>query len=138
MTRSKTLCLSVVALFVGISIGISIERAPSGAGTMLPAAQAAGGVVTSPTAIAPDRYVYYPVTETLGEKGIRGALLICASISLVTTAGIVLVLATESPVHLPALGAEAPAEIVVVAARLPGASLMANVDPALPPYSWRQ
>lgn len=32
---------------------------------------AAGGVVTSPTGIAPDRYVYYPGTEALEKKEIR-------------------------------------------------------------------
>ena len=32
---------------------------------------AAGGTVTSPTAIAPDRYVYYPGTEELGKDEIR-------------------------------------------------------------------
>jgi ribonuclease Z len=32
---------------------------------------AAGGVVTSPTGIAPDRYVYYPGTEALDNKEIR-------------------------------------------------------------------
>ena len=39
---------------------------------MLPAAQAAGGVVKSPTGIAPDRYVYYPGTEALKPDEIRG------------------------------------------------------------------
>ena len=34
-------------------------------------AAAAGGVVTSPTGEAPDRYVYYPGTETLGKDEIR-------------------------------------------------------------------
>ena len=31
----------------------------------------AGGVVESPTGIAPDRYVYYPGTEELGKEEIR-------------------------------------------------------------------
>ena len=31
----------------------------------------AGGTVTSPTAIAPDRYVYYPGTEVLAKDEIR-------------------------------------------------------------------
>ncbi len=57
---------------------------------------------------------------------------------LAAAAALVLVLATESPVHLPAMGAEAPAEIVTVAARLPGASVVANAQPGLPSYSWRQ
>ena len=34
-------------------------------------AQAAGGKVKSPTGTAPDRYVYYPGTETLGKDEIR-------------------------------------------------------------------
>ncbi len=34
-------------------------------------AHAAGGVVTDPNGIAPDRYVYYPGTETLAEDEIR-------------------------------------------------------------------
>ena len=34
-------------------------------------AHAAGGVVTEPNAIAPDRYVYYPGTEVLAEDEIR-------------------------------------------------------------------
>ena len=32
---------------------------------------AAGGVVTSPTGVAPDRYVYYPGTEALAKDEIR-------------------------------------------------------------------
>ena len=32
---------------------------------------AAGGKVTSPTGIAPDRYVYYPGTEELAKDEIR-------------------------------------------------------------------
>ena len=34
-------------------------------------AEAAGGVVKSPTGIAPERYVYYPGTEELGQNEIR-------------------------------------------------------------------
>ena len=36
-----------------------------------PAVMAAGGTVTSPTGIAPDRYVYYPGTEKLAKDEIR-------------------------------------------------------------------
>ena len=32
---------------------------------------AAGGVVTDPAGVAPDRYVYYPGTEALAKKEIR-------------------------------------------------------------------
>jgi len=38
---------------------------------ILPTANAAGGKVTSPTGVAPDRYVYYPGTEELTEGEIR-------------------------------------------------------------------
>ncbi len=34
-------------------------------------AEAAGGVVTAPNIIAPDRYVYYPGTEVLAEDEVR-------------------------------------------------------------------
>ena len=34
-------------------------------------ANAAGGVVTDPNGVAPDRYVYYPGTEPLAEDEIR-------------------------------------------------------------------
>jgi hypothetical protein len=34
-------------------------------------AGAAGGVVNSPTGVAPDRYVYYPGTEALAKGEIR-------------------------------------------------------------------
>ena len=39
--------------------------------SVLPAAQAAGGVVKSPTGTAPNRYVYYPGTEELKPDEIR-------------------------------------------------------------------
>ena len=39
--------------------------------TVSGAAWSAGGVVTGPNVEAPDRYVYYPGTETLAEDEIR-------------------------------------------------------------------
>ncbi len=39
--------------------------------SFVPAAHAAGGVVKSPTGVAPDRYVYYPGTEELAKDEIR-------------------------------------------------------------------
>ena len=48
---------SVLILFV---VGVTANQA-----------QAAGGKVTNPTGIAPDRYVYYPGTEKLGKDEIR-------------------------------------------------------------------
>ena len=38
---------------------------------IFPEANAAGGVVTGPNVIAPDRYVYYPGTEVLAEDEVR-------------------------------------------------------------------
>lgn len=38
---------------------------------MIPLAQAAGGVVKTPTGVAPDRYIYYPGTEALDKEEIR-------------------------------------------------------------------
>ena len=42
-----------------------------GSGWLTRAAEAAGGVVKAPNEAAPDRYVYYPGTEVLGEGEIR-------------------------------------------------------------------
>ncbi|MGI9364023.1 MAG: guanitoxin biosynthesis MBL fold metallo-hydrolase GntH [Rhizobiaceae bacterium] len=39
--------------------------------SILPNAEAAGGVVESPTGTAPDRYVYYPGTEKLAKEEVR-------------------------------------------------------------------
>jgi len=39
--------------------------------SVIPAAEAAGGIVTSPTGTAPERYVYYPGTEELAQGEIR-------------------------------------------------------------------
>ena len=41
------------------------------AAALIGEAQAAGGVVQNRTAVAPDRYVYYPGTEKLARKEIR-------------------------------------------------------------------
>ena len=42
-----------------------------GRAVAIPNAQAAGGVVPDRTSVAPDRYVYYPGTETIDQKEIR-------------------------------------------------------------------
>jgi len=59
MTTASTV-RTVAQNFVGLLIAAA-------AGTAL----AAGGVVTDPTGVAPDRYVYYPGTEALDKKEIR-------------------------------------------------------------------
>ena len=48
-----------------------LERSTEHEIGLLNEAEAAGGVVQSPTDIAPDRYVYYPGTEELAEDEIR-------------------------------------------------------------------
>ena len=52
---------SITKLLVAACCGILVSAG----------ALAAGGVVTSPTGVAPDRYVYYPGTEALEKKEIR-------------------------------------------------------------------
>jgi ribonuclease Z len=54
---------------IGLSFGWSTDNQSDQ--SMIPAAQAAGGKVASPTGTAPDRYVYYPGTEELGKDEIR-------------------------------------------------------------------
>ncbi len=69
----KKLCSLPVAMTFGAGLfaiiwNVAGERIGQ---WLLPAAQAAGGVVTSPTAAAPDRYAYYPGTEELKPDEIR-------------------------------------------------------------------
>jgi len=52
------------------AFAISILLLISGA-SLVPTAEAAGGKVIDPSGTAPDRYIYYPGTEALGEKEIR-------------------------------------------------------------------
>jgi ribonuclease Z len=62
-----TALIAMAAVFaIGWQLGRSdISVAP------ISDAEAAGGVVTSPNVIAPDRYVYYPGTELLAEDEVR-------------------------------------------------------------------
>jgi len=65
--------LATGALTVALSIGIGFyfwTQQPAGI-PLISAAQAAGGKVTDPNGVAPDRYVYYPGTEELGKDEIR-------------------------------------------------------------------
>jgi hypothetical protein len=54
----------IVALPVGWQVGYSNRP-------VITEAEAAGGVVTAPNSVAPDRYVYYPGTEVLAEDEVR-------------------------------------------------------------------
>ncbi len=64
-----TLAAGALAAVVGISFGVLNEATHDN--WLIPQAQAAGGKVTTPNGIAPDRYVYYPGTEELGKEEIR-------------------------------------------------------------------
>ena len=61
-TPAALLLVTVLAVVVGIAIGIGITR---------PTVEAAGGKVADPNGVAPDRYVYYPGTEALGADELR-------------------------------------------------------------------
>ena len=64
-TIGKALRVGVVTSFaatLGNSLAIDVLN------TLVPAAGAAGGVVTDPAGVAPDRYVYYPGTEALSKR----------------------------------------------------------------------
>ena len=63
-------CLAAVMLTVGYIMGQSEQSEEHKIG-LVGEAEAAGGVVQSPTDAAPDRYVYYPGTEDLGSEEIR-------------------------------------------------------------------
>ena len=70
--RATSRLRNVVLLFVGIAVGIAtVLFLQNSERSVIPAAEAAGGVVKSPTGKAPDRYVYYPGTEELAEGEIR-------------------------------------------------------------------
>ena len=61
----------VVCVVMGI-YGWGLYNGQSGTGIeIVGQAEAAGGKVTNPVGTAPDRYVYYPGTETLAKDEIR-------------------------------------------------------------------
>ena len=62
--------LAAIMLTIGFFWGDAGRHLESGAG-LISNARAAGGVVKGPNTTAPDRYVYYPGTEELGEAEIR-------------------------------------------------------------------
>ncbi len=71
MRNKKQLGMSVVLVAAGVVIGVYFSNQPNELPSVTKTAQAAGGKVKSPTAIAPDRYVYYPGTEALLPDEIR-------------------------------------------------------------------
>jgi len=60
MKNSATIYRAIARSLVGLLL-------TAAAGTVF----AAGGTVTDPAGVAPDRYVYYPGTEALAEDEIR-------------------------------------------------------------------
>jgi hypothetical protein len=70
MSKTKRVGTSVALVGAGILIGVYLSN-QNGDLPTAKTAQAAGGVVKSPTKPAPDRYVYYPGTEELKKDEIR-------------------------------------------------------------------
>jgi len=64
---SAVVGICVIAAFAaGWGLGQSGHR-----GAPISGAEAAGGVVTGPNTVVPDRYVYYPGTEVLAQDEVR-------------------------------------------------------------------
>ena len=66
----RAIFLAALLAAIGLSFDWSVNDSHQH-NAMVPAAQAAGGKVSSPTGTAPNRYVYYPGTEELGKDEIR-------------------------------------------------------------------
>ncbi len=78
MTGKLRTRASVIAALATVAMAMALgyiwgqaERPQGSAIEVVGEARAAGGVVTKPTGTAPNRYVYYPGTETLAEQEIR-------------------------------------------------------------------
>jgi len=71
MKFKMTGAILTAVLVVGVSVGIYLGNIGVDKLILVGEASAAGGVVTSPNDVAPDRYVYYPATERLAEDEIR-------------------------------------------------------------------
>ena len=70
MARSSFFRRTTLSLLLMAALAIGVVLGRSGF-DLLSEAQAAGGVVEGPSTVAPDRYVYYPGTETLAKDEIR-------------------------------------------------------------------
>ena len=71
MTVTKRIPGAAALIFVGVAIGVYVAQDGGEMPSIVTTTQAAGGKVESPTAAAPDRYVYYPGTEELKKDEIR-------------------------------------------------------------------
>ena len=71
MRLKVTTIIFTVTLIVGVAFGIYLGNNGIQYLSLVGEASAAGGVVTGPNVVVPDRYVYYPGTEALAEDEIR-------------------------------------------------------------------
>ncbi len=70
MARMKSMLFVVAIAGIAAVLGY-LAHDHVGPGDVVERAEAAGGVVTGPNTVAPDRYVYYPGTESLAKDEIR-------------------------------------------------------------------
>ncbi len=68
--RIRTIAIATFALAAVFAVGWEFGHSGKSVAPISDA-EAAGGVVTAPNVIAPDRYVYYPGTELLAEDEVR-------------------------------------------------------------------
>ena len=68
--RIRTIAIAAVGLAAVFAVGWEFGQSGKSVAPISDA-EAAGGVVTAPNVIAPDRYVYYPGTELLAEDEVR-------------------------------------------------------------------
>ncbi len=71
MTHKKQMVGAAALIGVGIIIGVYLSNDTQDFPSFSSSAIAAGGKVESPTAVAPNRYVYYPGTEQLKPDEVR-------------------------------------------------------------------
>jgi ribonuclease Z len=71
MIGRKTVLVGVACAAVGIGLGIYFSQHQGIEVPLVAQAEAAGGVISDPKGVAPDRYVYYPGTEALKKDEIR-------------------------------------------------------------------
>jgi ribonuclease Z len=68
--RIRTIAIATVGLVAVFAVGWQLGHSGKPV-SPISDAEAAGGVVTAPNIIAPDRYVYYPGTEVLAKDEVR-------------------------------------------------------------------
>ncbi len=71
MLGRKAVLTALVCAAAGIGLGTYLSQHDGMRVPLVAEAEAAGGVVGSPTGTAPDRYAYYPGTEALKADEIR-------------------------------------------------------------------